>query len=97
MLLVQPAVAGTLESCDIQITLRPNPHSGVEITLESDVKALFGEAIRQTISNTLSEYGVDDALVQAVDHGAIDCVIRARMQCAIFRAARAQYDWSKED
>lgn len=93
----KPAVAGSMESCDIQIMLRPNPQHGIEIDLKSDVEALFGDAIRKTILDTLMEYGISDAQVQAIDRGAIDSVIRARMQCVIFRAAQEQYDWSRED
>ena len=35
MELKKPAVAGTLESSDVQITLRPNPGQGIQIELQS--------------------------------------------------------------
>ena len=50
-------------------------------------------AVRQV----LREFDVQDAWVSAVDKGALDFAIRARMQCAICRAAEIQYDWGKED
>ena len=31
------------------------------------------------------------------DKGALDCVIRARMECVICRGAEEKYDWTKED
>ena len=31
------------------------------------------------------------------DKGALDFVIRSRMQCAVCRAAEGKYDWGKED
>ena len=96
MELKKPAVAGTLESSDIQITLQPNPGGGIQINLQSDVKALFGDAIEQTIRAVLGEFDVADARVNVVDKGALDFVIRARMQCAVCRAAEIQYDWEKE-
>ena len=37
MELKKPAVAGTLESSDVQIMLRPNPGEGIHIDLKSDV------------------------------------------------------------
>ena len=40
---------------------------------------------------------MNDAVVAVVDKGALDFVIRARMQCAICRAAEVSYDWGKED
>lgn len=97
MEIIKSAVAGSMESCDIQILLRPNPQHGIAVELKSDVEAQFGDAIRKTICDTLTEYNVKDVQVQAVDRGAIDCVIRARMQCALFRAAQVQYDWSRKD
>ena len=33
MILKKPAMAGTLESSDVQITLRPNPNGGVQLNL----------------------------------------------------------------
>ena len=79
MELKTPAVAGTLESSDIQIALYPNPGQGIQIRLQSDVKALFGEAIEATLRQVLAEFGVEDALVDANDKGALDFAIRARM------------------
>ena len=97
MELKKPAVAGTLESSDVQITLRPNPGQGIQIELQSDVKALFGQAIEETVRAVLAEFGVQDALVDVNDKGALDFVIRARMECAVCRAAQVQFNWGKED
>ena len=97
MELKKPAVAGTLESSDVQITLRPNPGQGIQIELQSDVKALFGQAIEETVRAVLAEFGVQDALVDVNDKGALDFVIRARMECAVCRAAQGQFNWGKED
>ena len=97
MELKKPAVAGTLESSDVQITLRPNPGQGIQIELQSDVKALFGKAIEETVRAVLAEFGVQDALVDVNDKGALDFVIRARMECAVCRAAQVQFNWGKED
>ena len=97
MELKKPAVAGTMESSDIMVMLRPNEGRGSEIDIQSDVKATFGEAIEATIREVLEDFGVNDAMVAVVDKGALDFVIRARMQCAICRAAEIKYDWGKED
>ena len=81
----------------MQITLRPNPGQGIQIELQSDVKALFGQAIEETVRAVLAEFGVQDALVDVNDKGALDFVIRARMECAVCRAAQVQFNWGKED
>lgn len=97
MELKKPAVAGTMESSDIMVTLRPNENGEIEIDIQSDVKATFGDAIEATIREVLADFGVENAVVAVVDKGALDFVIRARMQCAICRAAEVSYDWGKED
>ncbi len=97
MTLKIPAVAGTLESSDVQIAIAPNPGQGIEIDLESDVKAQFGEAIEETVRDVLAEFDIADASVRLLDKGALDCVIRARLRCAICRSAETPYDWTRED
>ncbi len=97
MELKKPAMAGTTESSDVMITLRPNPGRGIEIDLASDVKATFGDAIEATVREVLKEFDVTDAWVGVVDKGALDFAIRARMQCAVCRAAEISYDWGKGD
>lgn len=97
MELKKPAMAGTLESSDVQITLRPNPGQGIQINLQSDVKAMFGDAIEATVRNVLAEFDVKDALVDVNDKGALDFAIRARMECAVCRAAEVGFDWGRSD
>ena len=97
MILKKPAMAGTLESSDVQITVSPNPGQGIEIELHSDVKAQFGKSIRATVRDVLAEFDITEASVQLLDKGALDCVIRARLRCAICRAAETPYDWTRED
>lgn len=97
MVLKKSAMAGTLESSDVMITVAPNAGNGIEIELQSDVAAQFGDSIRETIKKVLKELEVADALVSVLDKGALDCAIRARMRCAVCRAAEVQYDWTRED
>ncbi len=97
MELKKPAMAGTTESSDCMVTIRPNPGKGIEIDVQSDVKALFGDAIEETVRTVLKEFDVADAEVSIIDKGALDFAIRARTQCAVCRAAEASYNWGKED
>ena len=97
MTLKIPAMAGTLESSDVQITVAPNTGRGIDIDLESDVKAQFGEAIEETVRSVLAEFDISEASVRLLDKGALDCVIRARLRCAICRSAEEPYDWTRED
>lgn len=90
------AVCGTLESGDVQVTIRPNEGQGVVIELESVVKAAFGDAITATVQEVLDLLAVRDVQVSLIDKGALDAVIRSRMTAAVMRAAGEKYDWSKE-
>ena len=90
------AVAGTMESNDCMVTIRPG-QDGIHIDLQSDVEKMFGKSIRATVIATLGELSVENADISILDRGALDCVIRARVQCAVCRAAEQRYDWAKED
>lgn len=84
---LKTAQAGTLESNDIMITLTPGAKgSGVVIELESLVLAQYGQAIRKTIANVLNQQNVTDIYIKAVDRGALDCTIQARVLAALSRA-----------
>jgi len=93
MQLKKTAIAGTMESSDIQIMLTPNPGNGLKIHLNSVVRAQFGDAISETVDAVLKEFDVTDAIVQIEDKGAFDWVIRARLQAAICRAADIEFNW----
>ncbi|MBR2936925.1 MAG: citrate lyase acyl carrier protein [Oscillospiraceae bacterium] len=93
----QAAIVGTLESSDIQISLLPNPGKGLEIQLQSVVKVQYGDAIVATITEVLESFGITDAIVDAADRGALDWVIRARMQAACCRATGTKFNWKGED
>lgn len=90
------SVTGTLESSDVQIILKPNPGGGLAVDLESDVKAIFGDAILETVYQVCREMEVTEAAIEIHDKGAFDHVIRARLIAAILRAAkRDQVDWER--
>ena len=83
------AVAGTLESSDIQIML--SQHNGpTVIDLESAVEKQFGAQIRQLMLSVLAQYQLENVKIKAVDKGALDCTIKARLTTAIQRATGTQ-------
>ncbi|MDF2929929.1 MAG: citD 1 [Anaerospora sp.] len=85
--LLRPAQAGTLESNDIMITVAPGEAGGgVVIELDSLVMAQYGAVIRQTLADTVAVQGITDVYIKAVDRGALDCTIRARLLAALARA-----------
>ena len=78
------ATAGTLESSDVFVTLEPH-EAGLEIEIDSVVKNQYGDAIRAAVEDVLKEQNVTAARVSVVDRGALDCVIRARVETAVRR------------
>ena len=83
---IKNAFAGTLESGDILIQIAPSETGTLQVDLESSVAFQFGEQIKKVITETLTDLGVDNALVKAPDKGALDCTIRARVTAAAVRA-----------
>ena len=59
--------------------------NGIEIDLNSVVQAQFGDEILAVVREVLAECGVENAHVSVQDRGALDCVIRARVETAINR------------
>ena len=77
------ASAGTMESSDVYVQIEPG--KGLDIQLESVVLNQFGDAIREVVTEVLKEQGVENAAVRIVDRGALECVIRARVETALLR------------
>ena len=86
MQIEKSAMAGTLESSDVRVTVEPGAN-GIELDIESSVMNQYGRAIQRTVLETLERLGVQSARIQIVDQGALDCTIRARVECAVFRSA----------
>lgn len=84
MEIVRRATAGTMESSDAYIEIEPG-ENGVSIQLESVVLEQFGDAVESTVQDVLKDLGVENARVRVVDRGALDCVIRARVETAVVR------------
>lgn len=85
MEILKPAMAGTLESSDAQVTVEPG-NDGIQLTLSSSVMNQYGRQIKATVLETLERLGVDNAQVTVVDKGALDCTLKARVECAVFRS-----------
>lgn len=79
------AIAGTLESNDILVTISSGQRLENTVELESLVMLQFGPAIVAVIESCLDEAGMRGVHVSARDRGALDCTIRARMETAIAR------------
>ena len=83
MEILKSASAGTMESSDVYVQIEPA--AGLDIQVESVVYNQFGDAIREVVTEVLKEQGVENAAVRIVDRGALECVIRARVETAVLR------------
>ena len=92
MEILKPAMAGTLESSDAQVTVEPGT-DGIQLTLSSSVMNQYGRQIKATVLETLERLGVENA---QVTKGALDCTLKARVECAVFRScgqSQANIPW----
>ena len=78
------ASAGTMESSDAYVEIEPGSGK-LNIALESVVEKQFGEKIQAVIREVLEEQGIKNAGVRVIDRGALECVIRARVETAGLR------------
>ena len=89
MKIVKTAVAGTLESSDLMVTISPGDGKR-DIQVKSKVGPQYMDQILATINSMLDEFQVTDAVVNIVDQGAFDFAIKARLEVAIKRGAEVE-------
>ncbi len=87
MKIEKTAIAGTLESSDAQVTIEPA--ESLELDIQSSVLNQYGRQIKATVLETLERLDVNKARVTVVDKGALDCTLKARVECAVFRSCDA--------
>ena len=87
MEILKSAVAGTLVSSDALVTVEPG--EGIELSISSSVMNQYGRQIKAAVLETLERLDVKDANVTVVDKGALECTLKARVECAVFRSCDA--------
>lgn len=80
----RPASAGTMESSDAYVEIEPGS-GGLRIQTESVVFQQFGASIENAVRQVLAENHVENANVRIIDRGALECVLRARVETAVKR------------
>ena len=87
MKLKHQASAGTNESSDVLVTVEPL-ENGIVLQLTSTVEQTFGAAIRISVLDVLKYHKIEACRITVQDKGALDYVIRARVETALLRAQK---------
>ena len=78
------ATSGVRKNDDIYILIEEG-YDGIQLELQSTVYELFSNQITSVIQSVLKEQGLNNVRVYAEDFGALDFVIRSRVENAIMR------------
>ncbi len=93
--IIEPAHAGTLESSDAFVRVIPIEEEGIVIEIESSVCEIYGDAINALVLEAAQAMKINKIRLIVQDKGALDYVIKARVQTAILRSCgKTEPDWS---
>ena len=96
MKVIKESIAGTLESSDLLVKVTPTDKGTLDIVIKTHEFKQIGKQIRHVVTDTLAQFSVSAGSIVIEDKGALDCVIRARVQAAILRACGSnELDWQR--
>lgn len=81
---------GSEDKGDLLVTLEICRSGMRVLEINSKVKRLYGEAIRNSVLEILDAYAIESANVLICDQGALDFAVRARMITAVKRALQKE-------
>ena len=84
MVIRNEASAGAAESADVLVTVRPAETLKLRIT--STVRLKTADATENTVRSVLRAADVQQGEIAVDDHGALDWILRARLEAALARA-----------
>lgn len=86
------AVAGTLESSDVMVRIEPLEDTPeVSIQISSSVEKQFGDAIHSIVLELVNQHNIQGAQIIVDDKGALECVLKARLEALLARACDVEY------
>ena len=75
--------AGPRVRSDVEVTIEITGSGGLELTIKSKVKSMYGKAIETQCRDLLTFFGVKNARLSVNDTGALPFVIAARVEAAV--------------
>lgn len=86
------SVAGTLESSDVMVRIEPlEDTQEVSIQITSSVEKQFGDAIAKIVQEVIQQHDIQGAQIIVDDKGALECVLKARLEALLARACDIDY------
>lgn len=83
---MKTAQAGTVESMDCLVTVsETDPGTGIALTLAGASVARFSKAMDKSVRETLGQLEIKDLTITVQDNGALDLVLKARVEAAVTR------------
>jgi citrate lyase subunit gamma (acyl carrier protein) len=83
---MKTAQAGTVESMDCLVTVsEAEPGTGIALTLAGSSVARFSRTMEKAVLETLENLKIRDLTVSVQDNGALDLVLKARVEAAVAR------------
>ena len=68
---------------DCELKLEIKSGGGIRINIESKVRAMYGDSIREVMTNGLKFFNIDNAVLEINDSGALPFVHMARLEAAV--------------
>lgn len=84
---------GDKDRSDCFISLELVTSGGIQLSLKSKVKSLYGESITALCNDILKFFGVEHAIIAIEDKGALPFVIAARLEAAVKKVIRTEKEY----
>ncbi|HBX51126.1 MAG TPA: citrate lyase ACP [Bacteroidales bacterium] len=85
---------GVRSDCQISVSLTKN--KGLEITLDSKVKTMYGRSIVELTEKIFNFFGIKNAQVLIEDSGALEFILAARLEYAIKQLIKTDLEFLPE-
>ncbi|HEX2969315.1 MAG TPA: aldolase/citrate lyase family protein [Bacteroidales bacterium] len=85
-MIISPAISGNSGPkvrSDCEVTLELQDSGGIHIELESKVRALYGESIKELVTGIIEFFGIRNIRATIKDSGALPFVIAARTEASV--------------
>ena len=87
---------GEKDRSDCYISLELKTSGGIQINITSKVATLYGEAIDDLCLSVLTYFGIENALLEVEDKGALPFVMAARLEAAVKQVMQTDVEYLTE-